>query len=381
MNRNRSVWKTIPLRARLVFLLGVFFIFSTIGFSNDISEMGHQPTARFILSVLIVGIFPMCYALSGFLLRKDFWKVSAPLFVVHFVLINVINQKLPVTPAAAQMGASDIAQLHSRLSFDALAVTIAVVLGYICFIFASVTEGRRYLRAHAEIELAKEIHGVLVPSIDTEIGGYQFYGQSSPSGEVGGDLIDLAGSEDHWVAYVADVSGHGVAPGVVMGMAKSAARMLLSSGDDTTHLLPRLNEVLYPLKKPDMFITFCFLAKKEDVLRVGLAGHPEILHFSFRTNAVTRLECPNMPLGILPVEDFTSSEVRAEQGDVFALYTDGFLEPANAAGEEFGLARLQEEFQKHGKEPLDVICRSLQESVARHGAQFDDQSLFLIRKI
>jgi serine phosphatase RsbU (regulator of sigma subunit) len=39
-------------------------------------------------------------------------------------------------------------------------------------------------------------------------------------------LIDLAGSEDHWVAYVADVAGHGVAPGVVMGMVKSAARML-----------------------------------------------------------------------------------------------------------------------------------------------------------
>ncbi len=381
MNRTRSFWKTIPLRARLVFLLGVFFIFSTIGFSNDISEMGHQPAARFILSVLVVGIFPMCYALSGFLLRKDFWKVSAPLFVVHFMLINVINQKLPVTPAAPQMSASDIAQLHSRLSFDALAVTIAVVLGYICFIFASVTEGRRYLRAHAEIELAKEIHGVLVPAIDTKIGGYQFYGRSSPSGEVGGDLIDLAGSEDQWVAYLADVSGHGVAPGVVMGMVKSAARMLLSSGYDTAHLLPRLNEVLYPLKKPDMFITFCFLAKKEDVLRVGLAGHPAILHLSFRTNAVTRLECPNMPLGILPEGDFASSEVRAEPGDVFALYTDGFLEPANAAGEEFGLARLQEAFQQYGKEPLDVICRSLQESVARHGAQFDDQSLFLIRKI
>jgi len=86
-------------------------------------------------------------------------------------------------------------------------------------------------------------------------------------------------------------------------------------------------------------------------------------------------------LGIFPSGDFTSSEVRAEAGDVFALYTDGLLEPANAAGEEFGLARLQAEFQKHGKEPLDAICRSLQESVARHGAQFDDQSLFLIRKL
>jgi len=38
--------------------------------------------------------------------------------------------------------------------------------------------------------------------------------RSSPSGDVGGDLIDLAGDADKWVAYVADVSGHGVAPGV-----------------------------------------------------------------------------------------------------------------------------------------------------------------------
>jgi sigma-B regulation protein RsbU (phosphoserine phosphatase) len=130
-----------------------------------------------------------------------------------------------------------------------------------------------------------------------------------------------------------------------------------------------------------MFVTFCFLAKSGDGLRVGLAGHPPILHFSAKTSEVQQLECPNMPLGIFPSGDFASSEVRAERGDVFALYTDGFLEPANAAGEEFGLARLQAEFQKHAKEPLDAICRSLQESVARYGAQFDDQSLLLIRKM
>jgi hypothetical protein len=381
MSRTRSFWKAIPLKARLLFLLGVFFIFSTIGFAGDITEIGRQPIVRLVLSVLIVGIFPMCYALSGFILRRDFWKVFAPLFVVHFLLINVISQKFPAAPEATQMSAGELAQLHSRLSVDALAITLLVVLGYICFIYASVTAGRRYFHAHAEMQLATEIHRVLVPAIETKLGGYEFYGRSSPSGEVGGDLIDLAGSEEHWVAYVADVAGHGVAPGVVMGMAKSAARMLLSSGDDTGHLLTRLNEVLYPLKKPDMFVTFCFLAKNGEGLRVGLAGHPAILHFSARTNAVTQLECPNMPLGILPTGEFAVSEVRAEAGDVFALYTDGFLEPANAAGEEFGITRLQAEFQKHGKESLEVICRSLQESVAKHGAQFDDQSLFLIRKL
>jgi len=86
-------------------------------------------------------------------------------------------------------------------------------------------------------------------------------------------------------------------------------------------------------------------------------------------------------LGILPSVDFVTSEIRAEDGDVFALYTDGLLEVVNAAGEEFGLKSLQVELQKRGKEPLGVICRSLQESVARHGAQFDDQSLLLIRQL
>jgi len=271
--------------------------------------------------------------------------------------------------------------MHVRLVFDSYAIMLAVALGYACFVYVTTTEGKRYFRVHAEMELAREIHSVLVPAIDTKIGAYEFYGRSSASGAVGGDLIDLAGSEERWVAYVADVSGHGVAPGVVMGMTKSAARMFLNSGDGAEDLLARLNEVLFPLKKPDMFVTLCFLAKNIDGLQAGLAGHPAILHFCASTDEVALLESPNMPLGILPDGDFTSSEIRTEPGDVFALYTDGFLEPTDAQGEEFGLARLQAEFQKHARQPLEEIYKSLQESVTRHGAQFDDQSLLLIRKM
>lgn len=164
-----------------------------------------------------------------------------------------------------------------------------------------------------------------------------------------------------------------------MAMVKSSSRMLLSSGEDSEHLLARLNEVLYPLKKPDMFVTFCFLAKNGGELRVGLAGHPAILHFCAEQNAVRQLDSSNMPLGILPTQEFASYTVRAGPGDVLALYTDGFLEVANAAGEEFGLARFQQEFQRHAAAPLKCIYSALQESVARHGTQFDDQSLLLIR--
>ncbi len=375
MTASKPFWKTIPRTSLITFLLGVFFIFSIVGLASDIGEMGRQSPLRLLLNVVISGLFPVFYAISGFVLRKQFWKAMVPLFAVHLALINALGVLLPDQPLLA----ADMARLQSRLSFDAVAITLAVAVGYVSFLYATITEARRYFRVHAEMELAAEIHRVLVPSIDAKLGSFQFYGYSSPSGEVGGDLIDLAGSESRWVAYVADVSGHGVAPGVVAGMVKSAARMLLSSAEGSLHLQSRLNEVLYPLKKPDMFVTFCFVDCNAGRLHFGLAGHPAILRFSAKTNEVAQLECSNFPLGIVPDAEFATAEVRTEEGDVLALYTDGLLEAANAAGEEFGINGLEIELQKHGNEPLSVICQSLQASVARHGVQVDDQSVLLIR--
>ena len=343
--------------------------------------MGRQPALLLTANVLITGTFTVLYAVSGFALRKRIWIAFVPLFVAHLVLMNVLFNLIPMAPQPAHLDAAEIIQLHQRLRFDARAIVVGIALGYVCFLYVTITQASRYFRARAEIELAAEIHRVLVPSIDAKIGDYEFYGSSSASGDVGGDLIDLAGSDERWVAYVADVSGHGVAPGVVMGMVKSAARMLLSSGEGTRHFLPRMNEVLYPLKKPDMFATFCFLARNGDGLQVGLAGHPAILHYSAKTNEVTPLECQNLPLGILPSAEFASSEIRPDVGDVFAMYTDGFLETANAAGEEFGLTRLSEELRKHGGESLNALFLAIQKSVARHGKQFDDQSLLLVRRL
>jgi sigma-B regulation protein RsbU (phosphoserine phosphatase) len=128
-------------------------------------------------------------------------------------------------------------------------------------------------------------------------------------------------------------------------------------------------------------VTFCFVAKSGSGLRVGLAGHPAVLHYSAKSKKITALECPNMPLGILPVEEFVTNEVSTEAGNLFAMYTDGLLEAANAAGEEFGAARFQAVIEKYGDEPLGAIYRAVQESVARHGGQFDDQSLLLVRRI
>ncbi len=53
--------------------------------------------------------------------------------------------------------------------------------------------------------------------------------------------------EDGRLGYVADVSGHGVASGVAMGMLKSALRAQMLSGAGLTALLGDLNAVLMPV--------------------------------------------------------------------------------------------------------------------------------------
>jgi hypothetical protein len=381
MSPAKPYWKTVPRKSLAIFLLGVFFIFATIGLAGDVALLGRQPLLRLVLSIFITSFFTPCYAVAGFILRGQWWKAFLPIFILHYAALYLLNWHIPGAPQEAQVTAAELARMESRLGRDAIAIIVAIGLGYTFLVISSVIEARRYFRVHTEMELAREIHQVIVPAIETQMGGFEFYGKSVPSGEVGGDLIDVAGTDSQWVAYVADVSGHGVAPGVVMGMVKSAARMLLSSGEDSTHLMPRLNEVLYPLKKPDMFVTFCFLSRTGEKLRIGLAGHPSILHFSAKTNLVKPLESPNMPLGIFPSTQFATSEIPSEAGQLFALYTDGLLEAANRTGEEFGLKRFQSELEKHGKEPLHAIYDALHESVKRHGAQFDDQSVLLIREL
>ncbi|HUK88226.1 MAG TPA: PP2C family protein-serine/threonine phosphatase [Terriglobales bacterium] len=380
MRNPQDPWKHAPLRAKGLFFAGVFFLFSSIGFIDDVLAMGRQPVLRLALAVGMSGGFAVLYALSGFRLRGRFWMVAAPVFVTQFLLTNVLARRLPSATPPSQMNAAAIAATASRLQLDGVGVVAVMVLAYVSFLYFAITEGRRHFRVQAEMELAAEIHKGLVPPVEAQIGGWEFYGRSQPSGEVGGDLVDVVEGQHGWVAYIADVSGHGVAPGVVMGMVKSAARMQLTSGGSSAELLPRLNTVLYPLKKPNMFVTLAYLAGSEQGWEYSLAGHPPILHYHAASGQITELECPNLPVGILEHSPFDVGSLQGEPGDVFVLITDGLLEVENRAGEEFGLAGVKAALAGHAPESLERIWTAITAAALRHGKPADDQSLLLVRR-
>jgi serine phosphatase RsbU (regulator of sigma subunit) len=194
-------------------------------------------------------------------------------------------------------------------------------------------------------------------------------------------LIDLVESADGWTSLVADVSGHGVAAGLLMGMVKSAARVTLRTGAGLDALLTTLNAVLFELKSPTMFVTFVALQRMHDSsLRFTVAGHLPILHYRFATSEVVELSIAQLPVAMFNDTTFTSSEVSCAAGDLFVLLTDGLTEVFDRAGEEFGLDRVKALMHEEARAPLERLEARLLEAVRAFGAQLDDQTMFLIRR-
>jgi sigma-B regulation protein RsbU (phosphoserine phosphatase) len=241
------------------------------------------------------------------------------------------------------------------------------------------------------MELAHQIHQVLVPAIDLRIGEFEFSGFSAASGEVGGDLVDVVTREDKWFGYVADVSGHGVSSGVVMGMFKSALRMRLLQGGTISALLDDLNNVLFPLKSGATYVTAACVRGPVHAdasggrpgtggqLEFAVAGHLPILRV--RAGVVDEITTAQIPVGMFEDYRFTSSTLACKPGDVLALITDGLTEVFDARDREFGMEAVKQLLAASAALPLPEIATRIVTAARAHGAQFDDQTLLLIRRL
>jgi sigma-B regulation protein RsbU (phosphoserine phosphatase) len=255
-----------------------------------------------------------------------------------------------------------------------------IVVGYIFFVRFVGTEGAEQLRLRTEVNLAQEIHAVLVPPVNETFGRVEVFGRSQASAEVGGDLLDVFVGDDGVVVTVADVSGHGVAAGTMMAMTKSAARVKLMDGVKLDTLVHDLNRVLFQLKGDSMFATITALRFHGDgEVEVAVAGHLPLLRVRTGTGEVEVLPNEHLPLGILEDASFWSRTIQGQSGDVFVLLTDGLTEVENEKGEELGWEPIRDIVAAQRSRPLAEIHDAVMRAVAAHGRQEDDQTLALIR--
>jgi len=367
-------WRTIPLLSTAVFLAAVFCLFGTIGFLG----MGMNPDLvsplQTTLMVIISGGFAVGYALAGTRHKPRALYLLIPSHIAAFSLLSRLNHSaapINIPPA-----------LKHKILLDDIGAVVLIVGGYILFLTFFQREGTRYFKAHTEIRLASEIHRVLVPAFVIQVGEFELHGVSEPSGEVGGDLVDVIIDGNRWFGYVADVSGHGVQAGVMMAMVKSAVRMHWIRGQNASSLIEPLNSVLSAVRAQDMFVTCAYLQSDGgSTLRFSLAGHPPILHFKAATGTVDEHSILNFPLGLFPQPDFETSEIQCSPGDVLVVLTDGLIEVFDRNDTELGLEPLKRVLRESGTEPLEQISLSLQRTAWRHGPQSDDQTILIVRRL
>jgi serine phosphatase RsbU (regulator of sigma subunit) len=296
---------------------------------------------------------------------------------VHLLLASQFDRLLG--PVAAPLTGE---ALRGRLAADVNGATTSILVSFVLLSHLIRTEGTRYGRVHAEIALARDIHRALVPRVTRRIGGFEFLGFSRASGDVGGDLIDVVESPDGWTGFVADVSGHGVAAGLLMGMVKSAGRMQLRHGERLDGLLTLLNVVLFDLKSPAMFVTFAGLQFDRGAgLQFSVAGHLPILCYRPASGTISELSMPQLPLAMFSDRVFRAEIVAFKPGDLFVILTDGLTEVFDARDQEFGLDRVKSIVQNNGMASLEIIEEHVMAAIRGHGRQLDDQTLLLIRAI
>jgi serine phosphatase RsbU (regulator of sigma subunit) len=367
---RRQTWKSTPRAVRICFYAVVFSVFASIGVLSLLMSTTYlSPLEIFWNIVIWGGIAVACAAAS---IWQLYWLI--PVFIIFQILLSVFV-------AHSYTGSQLIAAgspMHRQLEVLGIIGIVAVVVGYVLFIVFIRSQGARHFRAHNEIAMAAEIHRALVPPIHKTIRSFEIYGISVPSGEVGGDLVDVAGDGESWTGYVADVSGHGVSAGLLMAMFKTAVRTRVKDAS-TTELLEEVHHALYPLKTPNMFATVGVLHWTGRIFNLALAGHLPLLHYVQSCGEVREYPALDLPLGILPHQTFRSMEVVCHTGDIFVLLTDGLTEVFARSGREMGIAPLKEVLGRSASQELPELFSSMRATALNFGKQNDDQTMLIVR--
>ena len=375
--------RPIPLSRLWMLLLAAFLLFSVFGFYADLMNHGTLPYAIAFLIAAISGFNAVLWILAVAKLPTVF---IAPLIVLQF-FIGFINAK--AGHWVGQGFSLQAVPTERGIHFAATCILVATITSYFFFTIFIRTEGKRSLLLQNELELAHSIQRTLVPTLEIRMPRFELYGISRPSEKVGGDLVDaISLANGDLIAFLADITGHGLAASILMGRVKTAARTaLLDAGEREPQetiplLLDRLNTVLPQVKESQLYATFTgFRFGADGSVFCALAASPPVVQWHASAQSISYCQEPQFPVGLFPVSQFEGFSLDASTGDLFVVATDGILEVADRGGEEFGLERLNEVVVSGARDPLPQLATRILNAAHSFGRQLDDQTILLVRRL
>jgi sigma-B regulation protein RsbU (phosphoserine phosphatase) len=252
------------------------------------------------------------------------------------------------------------------------------------------SEANEKKRLDHDLEIARDIQRILLPSEAPVIPGFEISGINIPARHVSGDYFDyLTVDNERLGVAIADVSGKGVPASIIMAICRSVLRSQAAGNASPADVLQKVNRQLYPDIKEDMFISMAYLILDHGrgTVTLARAGHDAPILFDHATGKASAVKPPGMVVGIDSGSVFDritgDFALTLNRGDSLLLYTDGVTEALDANGDEFGPDRMIESVRASAPEGAPaIITRLIDELRSFVGAQpqNDDITLIAIRK-
>jgi hypothetical protein len=246
-------------------------------------------------------------------------------------------QQFPA-PGDGQSGFPEVAWVTSFVRVAVFAVSALLI---------SMLNWRR-LRAEVaarssdlELDLARQVQQQLFPAGAPPVPGFDIFGIALPAGAAGGDYFDyfpLPG--DRLGIVVADVSGHGLGPALLMAATRAYLRALALAPRDLSETLALANLMLCQDTRDGRFVALLFASLDPRTRSFVYVAAGQEGYLMDASGAVTRLETTSPPLGIDPGLAFPCAPPRVlEPGQAVLVFTDGLVEAQSPDGSFFGIER------------------------------------------
>ena len=193
-----------------------------------------------------------------------------------------------------------------------------------------------------ELLIARDIQSSLIPGKFPAFPDYKefdLHAINVPASHVAGDFFDFFLLDScRLFVVIADVSGKGIGPALLMAVSRTHIRNLAAKGFGPAEILTELNQLLIQEREQPMFVTV-FVAEyqiSDGSFRYANGGHtaPYLIH---KDGAVSQFgDATGTIVGMLEDVEYFEQTILLHNNETIVLYTDGILEARLEHGEFFG---------------------------------------------
>ena len=214
---------------------------------------------------------------------------------------------------------------------------------------------------------------------------------NKPMAGVSGDFLDIFSTRNNLEGIgIFDVSGHGIASGLVTMLVKNIIFQEFYNGrtDKLKSIIDRIN-IRYIKEKGNIENYLTGILTRMDGNKVEFinAGHSMPIYYSAKDDSAHFIEDDNTAFGAIGLPDlptnFVSHTVEMERGDELIFFTDGATEAVNNDNEDFGKDRLLKSIFRNADRPLTTQVNCIVSDILTfigNKPQNDDITIIILKK-